>query len=460
MGHASPRFVGWLPALGEDGTGWLPLRASSFAVLARGLVGGTNETSPVAHELAEVFRDDPSLCIWTVARMFRDSENGPACKEVACKEVSIERLASWWCVHARALWIDANWLSAPEQMDLVRWNELDAYFHSLPLNRWLSHADLWLQEAQWHGRHPELSETVLVDAEVTCSSSQPLVHQVLSQIASLGQEAETLQSTLGQIASRQRKQLAYELAYGLSHEINNPLTSITTRAQSLLQSDFIVNGISGGQQTNGENFGDGAGGDRTGVDGTNSSNPVADSLQRIVDQSYRAHAMIADLMFYAHPPEPAYDDFDLTVCLRTVCQGFEDTADRQGIRLSLREAANVVRMCGDREMIGDAISALIRNSIDSIGCDGAIEIVTKLNDNCVTIEVADTGPGLTPQQAAQAMDPFFSGREAGRGLGLGLCRVQATASRHGGCVEIIPALVGCVVKLTLPVGGPDRFVTE
>lgn len=440
MVHASPRFVGWLPALGEDGAGWLPLRESSFAALARGLAGATGEKSPVTRQLDDVFRDDPSLCIWTVSRMLGHSETS-----VPCKEVAVQELSSWWVRHARPLWIEANWLGAPEEIDTVRWNELDAYFHSLPINHWLSHADLWLDEAGCRGGQPNLSSVVLVDGEASPSASQPLMHQVLSQIASLSQEADELKDTFRRTANRQRKQLAYELAYGLSHEINNPLTSITTRAQSLLRSDLIVNEISGEKQDSHKNSDD-----RTGA-----VSQVALSLQRIVDQSYRAHAMIADLMFYAHPPEPAREDFDLTDCVRNVFRALKTTASRQGIRLLLREPSGEVRVQGDSEMIADAVSALVHNSIESIGCDGAIEIAIKLIDNSIIVEVADTGPGLTPQQASQAMDPFFSGREAGRGLGLGLCRVQATASQHGGFVEIFPALVGCVVKLTLPAGGSN-----
>jgi signal transduction histidine kinase len=105
----------------------------------------------------------------------------------------------------------------------------------------------------------------------------------------------------------------------------------------------------------------------------------------------------------------------------------------------------------DEEMIGELIAVLVKNSIEAIGCDGRIEVDVTHTESQMEVRVADSGPGITVEQAAMAMDPYYSGREAGRGLGLGLCRADRIARLHGGELSLAPALAGCVATLRLPV---------
>jgi C4-dicarboxylate-specific signal transduction histidine kinase len=65
--------------------------------------------------------------------------------------------------------------------------------------------------------------------------------------------------------------------------------------------------------------------------------------------------------------------------------------------------------------------------------------------------VSDTGPGIPPEIRAHIFDPFFSGREAGRGLGLGLSKVWRIVREHGGTIEMdSPATGGAVFAIALP----------
>jgi len=220
--------------------------------------------------------------------------------------------------------------------------------------------------------------------------------------------------------------LAKQLAYGLSHEINNPLANIATRAQA-------IQSIADDVQTK-------------------------QSLQRIVEQSYRAHAMISDLMFYANPPEPRIRQTDLDDRIALVIEHFSPTAERLGITFSRESALETdeddepkFTLLADSEMIGEAVAVLVRNSIETIGTGGRIHIRTTTEGQSALIEVSDSGPGITAEQAANAFDPYYSGREAGRGLGLGLCRADRIARLHGGSVTLAPAIAGCVAQLRLPI---------
>ena len=59
-------------------------------------------------------------------------------------------------------------------------------------------------------------------------------------------------------------------------------------------------------------------------------------------------------------------------------------------------------------------------------------------------------PGLTEHARKHAFDPYFSGREAGRGLGLGLCRAYRIAKLHNGDVRLAGGPTGCVVTMEIP----------
>jgi signal transduction histidine kinase len=78
---------------------------------------------------------------------------------------------------------------------------------------------------------------------------------------------------------------------------------------------------------------------------------------------------------------------------------------------------------------------LCKNALEWIGHDGRIEIGLSGSDRLVEVRVGDDGPGMTPEQRRHAFDPFYSARQAGRGLGLGLSKCWRIVAGHGGRVE-------------------------
>ena len=103
----------------------------------------------------------------------------------------------------------------------------------------------------------------------------------------------------------------------------------------------------------------------------------------------------------------------------------------------------------DREDDRRGGSRLVRNAIDAIGCQGTIVVSLVCEPGSLMIHVADSGPGLSDQAREHAFDPYFSGREAGRGLGLGLCRAYRIAKLHAGDITLAGGPTGCVATITL-----------
>ena len=78
-----------------------------------------------------------------------------------------------------------------------------------------------------------------------------------------------------------------------------------------------------------------------------------------------------------------------------------------------------------------ALQALCRNSLEAIGHEWHIEISLHEGNGDVKIRVSDDGPGIPPEERRHLFDPYYSARQAGRGLGLGLSKCWRIVTNHG-----------------------------
>jgi len=79
---------------------------------------------------------------------------------------------------------------------------------------------------------------------------------------------------------------------------------------------------------------------------------------------------------------------------------------------------------------------IIDNAIDAMGGKGELRVRTYRDDNCVVIEIADNGPGISPEIQAHMFEPFFTTKAVGQGTGLGLDTVQRIVKKHRGNIEV------------------------
>jgi len=209
---------------------------------------------------------------------------------------------------------------------------------------------------------------------------------------------------IGDSRLRQEKLAALaEFAAGAGHEINNPLAVVVGRAQLLL---------------------------------TRSEDPeIARSLHIILDQALRAHRILRDLIFVARPPtlrrRKCRPGEILQMCLR----GFQSEFESRGIRLIEEVGESEPNMVADPEALNHLAQILLRNALQATPNGGKIEVRSSIRDNEVVWSISDSGKGITPTEGAHLFDPFFCGRQAGRGLGLGLPRAARFLELVGGHVR-------------------------
>ncbi len=215
-----------------------------------------------------------------------------------------------------------------------------------------------------------------------------------------------------------------ELAYGAGHEINNPLANIAARAQTLLLDEQAP--------------------DRR------------RRLAAIVDQAFRARDMIGSLMVFARPARPEPSVVGLTELLGGVLAASRERADQRSVRLAFSPPPAPVMLWVDRGQIEECIRALVLNAIEAVRERGNVTIIgssAELQGNGLhVVQISDDGPGMDADTVRKAFDPFFSGREAGRGIGLGLSKALRLTEINGGQI-VLESRVGRGTKVTLLLPG-------
>jgi len=229
---------------------------------------------------------------------------------------------------------------------------------------------------------------------------------------------------------RQKLDAMKELAYGASHEINNPLANIATRAQTLLRDE---------------------------------PHPERRrTLEAIYQQAMRAHEMISDLMLFARPPRLEIKSFDLSKMIEILVNDQLEECQRRNIHLTIDAPDSSLSFRGDQQQLSVAVRAVVDNAIEAIGQDGAVVVSLRpirsaTAKHTLKIEVSDTGPGISADVRRHLFDPFYSGREAGRGLGFGLSKCWRIVTDHGGTLEIESETgEGATFILELPVELPGE----
>lgn len=197
-----------------------------------------------------------------------------------------------------------------------------------------------------------------------------------------------------------------EFAAGAGHEINNPLAVISGQAQYLLMK----------------------------VEEPELEKP----LHVIIQQAHRVHAILTDLMQFARPGKPQKRTLDICDAARTVATNLHEFAALQRVRIELITPDDPCPVEADTKQLQTALGSLLRNAIEAAPEDGWVRIAVEQTQDRWQVVFEDSGDGPTAKQREHMFDPFFSGRSAGRGRGLGLPTAWRLAREHGGDVVFDP----------------------
>ncbi len=246
----------------------------------------------------------------------------------------------------------------------------------------------------------------------------------MSENHRLEREVREMQSEL---AHATRLSELGEMAAGIAHEINQPLTAISTYANACHR--MLAN-----EQCD--------------------AAELLNTLHLITDQAQRAGEVVRRLRAFTKKRLGQRQLLKVNAIVDSTVRLAESDIRARNFQLCKRLAPTLPRVFADNVQIQQVILNLIRNAMDAMeSAPSGKNIVTietmPVDDNYVRVSISDQGIGLTEEIADKIFDSFFTTRDTGTGLGLSISRSIITA--HGGIIDYSPNREGGVTfYLTLP----------
>jgi signal transduction histidine kinase len=252
---------------------------------------------------------------------------------------------------------------------------LDQVYTNVALSRLRSGLVRAVQE-YWPGELGEIRETIrslnkLLDLDLA------IIQEAYQDEYSARQQRTERMATLGQVAG------------GVAHELRNPLNVVKTSVYYLLNAR------------------------------SPSSEKTAEHLGRIERQVTLADGVITTLSSFAKMPLPSLRPFSLADCVR---QSVETNPLPENVEVSIDCPPSLPQALGDIDQIRIVFSNLIRNARDAMPEGGRLSIIGRVCDDKLELAVADTGVGIPPENLSRIMEPLFSTKARGLGLGLAIAR--------------------------------------
>jgi len=231
----------------------------------------------------------------------------------------------------------------------------------------------------------------------------PPVHDELSQ---LGDSFNHVLGRLGHALTEQRRFMA-----DASHELRTPVSIIKTAAEVTLSRP-----------------------DRGGEE-------YREALETVAQQSGRLGKLVDDMLVLARADAGGYSilrtDLDLGELARDAGRDLKLQAAERTIAITI-DAPDAVYVRGDEALLRRAIDNLLHNAIVYTPSDGRVGVRLTLNNGMVELRVADSGPGIAPEDRARVFERFvrLDPARGGSGAGLGLAIAREIVESHGGSLVL------------------------
>lgn len=246
----------------------------------------------------------------------------------------------------------------------------------------------------------------------------------IEELKSLNAE---LQDTQSQLLQNARLAAIEQLATGIAHEIHNPLTIISGKAQVLLlQKDRKVY-----------------------------DEKVEEVLKTIVKQTRRAADITRKLTMFSRVSQSPKEKLRLETVLEDTIALIAYQTSLEGIEIRRLVGQDLPDYWGNVQELREIFLNLILNALQATGPGGKIQvgITFHRSDKTVVIQLADNGPGISPENRDKVFNPFFTTRPDG--VGLGLFVTQQIVHRCGGSIRVeSEAGEGTLFVVELPLEEP------
>ena len=198
-----------------------------------------------------------------------------------------------------------------------------------------------------------------------------------------------------------------QLAAGVAHEINNPLTGI------LFYSNLALEQME-------------------------PDNPLREHLQYVIEDVHRCKDIVKNLLAYSRQTTQTKDIFHLNTLVEQGLGLIRDQKIFRNVEVVRELSDHMMMLQADKNQLNQVIINLVMNAVDAMDGKGKITLRTWRDKgaNKAFLEVADTGCGIPEENLPKIFDPFFTTKELGKGTGLGLSTAYGIVKENGGEIRV------------------------
>jgi signal transduction histidine kinase len=216
------------------------------------------------------------------------------------------------------------------------------------------------------------------------------------------------------------------LAASISHEVRQPLTSISVRGSALLRF----------------------------VEGTPPKlDKIRSASEEIIAAAHRASQILDDIRQLFGSAERAQGPVDMNDLTVKALRALDSELKSHNVATRIQLASRLPPVMGHSGQLQEVIVNLIQNAVDAMASVDndrrVLRVRTEHNGDAISVEIEDTGPGIDPKRSDNIFDAFFTTKPHGMGLGLAICRM--IVERHEGHLAVSSANPhGAIFRIMLP----------
>ena len=245
--------------------------------------------------------------------------------------------------------------------------------------------------------------------------TQTLEHRVQER-------TQELQQVQDQLIRAGKMAALGELAAGVAHEINNPLTGVLTFSSLMLKK-------------------------------VDENNPWKKDLENIVQQTTRCRNIVRGLLDFARQRKPDKKEWDIHTLIDRTVTLVENQARFQNIKIVKQFKTDIGMLFVDGDQIQQVFMNIIINAADAMAGDGGtLTIKTNMKDGMAEVSFTDSGCGMPKEHLSKLFAPFFTTKETGKGTGLGLAISYGIIQSHNGEIDVESEVgKGSTFRIRLPI---------
>ena len=222
-----------------------------------------------------------------------------------------------------------------------------------------------------------------------------------------------------------------QLAASVAHEINNPLSGVLNYS-ALMARILRDDGVPRERVAEFRGY-----------------------LERVSEQTARAGRIVSDLLAFSRRSKPHRAPADLAAIVRTTVSLVSHKLKLMSVEADLVLDAELPPVPCDASQVQQVVLNLVMNAAEATRAHGRGTVTVSARRvagrQAVAVEVADDGEGIAPETLSRIYDPFFTTKEEGRSLGLGLAVVYGIVDAHGGTIDVRTAVgQGTTFTIELP----------